>query len=160
MQPNTVLEMAQAGQPKAIAALLTRSIGASSKVQVLFQDETLLIRVASAEALEQASTLETIQTILQRLDSPKISQCRAEFYALDNKELQWSQDFSIFTPAAVESLPLEQVPDLAAKDESATDMTDGDGAIKPAQPTKTWGFPGALLHESTAARVFPWSYRL
>lgn len=145
MQPNTVLEMARDGQPKAIAALLTRSIGASSKVQALFQAETLLIRIASAEDLEQSSTLETIQTVLHRLDSPKISQCQAEFYALDNKELQWAQDFSVVTPAAVEALPLEQVPDLAAEAVPATVVPDDDGAIQPAPQAKTWGFPGVNL---------------
>lgn len=145
MQQNTVLEMAKDGQPKAIAALLTRSIGNAAKVQAIFQEDTLLIRTAAEESLEQTSTTETIQKVLVRLGSPKISACKVEAYALSDKSLLWSEEFVIPEPSVEEEIPMDAVPDLAAEESSEAVPTEivETGELTP--QSKGWSFPGVKL---------------
>jgi hypothetical protein len=134
----TILEMAKDGQPKAIAALLNHSIGDLVKVQAVFQENTLLIRIATDAALEQASTIITTRQILRRLGSPKIGACKVGAYSLSNKSLLWSEEFIILNPSEEEELPMVAVPDLAVENGS-------DDCVEPASQNKGWSFRGVNL---------------
>jgi hypothetical protein len=145
MQQNTVLEMAKDGQPKAIAALLTRSIGNAAKVQAIFQEDILLIKTAGEESLEQTATTETIQKVLVRLGSPKISACKVEAYSLSNKSFLWSEEFVILDPSVEEEIPMDAVPDLAAEDASEAVPTEVIETGELPLQSKGWSFPGVKL---------------
>jgi hypothetical protein len=138
MENAAILEMAKDGQPKAIAALLNHSIGDLVKVQALFQENTLLIRIATDATLDQTSTTTNIRQILLRLGSPKIGACKVGAYSLSNKSLFWSEEFVIPSPSGEEKIPIGAAPDLAVEDRS------GNGAESASQ-NKGWSFRGVNL---------------
>lgn len=144
MQKTTVLEMAKDGQPQAISTLLTRSLGNAVKVQAIFQEDTLLIRTATEASLEQPETTATIQKVLLRLGSPKISACKVEAYSLSDRLLLWSEEFVIPDPSIEKEIPMDAVPDLAAEDVSEVMSAEVLSTTEPASQNKGWSFPGVL----------------
>lgn len=146
MQQNTVVDMAREGQPKAISALLARSIGSAVKVQAVFQTDILLIRIASTETIDQATTLEKIQKVLLRIDSPKISGCKVEAYSLSDKALLWEEKFTLLTSSSEDLIPVDAVPDLT-EDLDTTDVvpTEVLAVVEPTVQSKGWSFPGVRL---------------
>jgi hypothetical protein len=146
MQQNTVVDMAREGQPKAISALLARSIGSAVKVQAVFQSDILLIRMASTETIDQAETLEKIQKVLLRLDSPKVGGCKVEAYSLSDKALLWGEKFTLLTSSSEDLIPVDAVPDLAADVDTADVVpTEVLAVVEPTVQSKGWSFPGVRL---------------
>lgn len=145
MQSNTVLEMARDGQPKAIAALLARSIGDGAKVQAAFQEGTLVVRVATEGLLEQSATTETIQKVLVRLASPKISACKIEAYSLNSKSQLWATELVVTFPSTSQEIPMEDVPDLAEDVALEALALEEPAVAGQASQGQGWSFPGVKL---------------
>ena len=132
--------MAREGHPKAISALLSRSIGNAVRVEAIFQENILLIRTASEEPLDQAETTEKLRKVLVRLSCPKVSVSKVETYSLNDQVLFWSNEFIVSEPSIQDEIPMDSIPDLAA-DNLPNTLSNGEPeASSQALQNKRWSF--------------------
>jgi hypothetical protein len=149
MASHPVVEMAQQGQPKAIAALLAKSLESyQPKVQVGFREEVLVVKVTSERTLDQSQVVARVQTVLARLASPQVGQCSIEAFSSEVNEPLWTEQIDLAADAVNGEASNLQVPDLAAEGEDVgTTTIEADAPpITEAQPKVSgWKFPGVSL---------------
>ncbi len=97
MAPPTLLQLAQQGDPQAIAALLNRQLqpqGVTAKVAVRKDGLHVLLESAN-QAPDRKKFVDTIRTQLSKWEPAEIERVKVYGRQVGEKETAWSQEFGL-----------------------------------------------------------------
>lgn len=142
MSQTDFAELAQQGNPKAIASLLAEQLGNEVKVQAGFKGETCVVRITSIAPLAQSETVPMVEAFLAQLQCSKVKQCIVQSVVKGDARPLWNQSFDIPTET-------DEDEGLSVEDMALVEQPASAEVVAAAVPQETsngkWKFPGVNL---------------
>ncbi len=137
MTPDDILTLARQGNPKVIAAIMSRSVRSHGiEVRVMRQDECLYVLLEGALALRRESMISFVQTSLMKLRVESVQAVKLYGRLQGQTTAAWKETIALH-PLSVES---SSVPEALAIDRPDV------STLSPSQPA---------MHDSAAAEFKP-----
>jgi hypothetical protein len=161
MAQNDMTELAQQGNSKAIASLLSQILGDGVTVQSGFKGDICVVRATSDEPLDETETVQMLQAFFGQLQCSKVQQCIVQSVVKGESSSRWNRSFDILVvPAEAEIVAVEEPapvePDEVAAAVSepnaeASELSTDSEIVPVAAPEMPesnggkWRFPGMKL---------------